>query len=127
MKNNIWPLQNSQINKGIKKYINTSSYLLAIMSSKKFITSFSIDYNENSKILAEHYEPVNTKKPKPLINRELIKNPDYWSQILKEAGLTADSLLTKICSIELISLSENRETPGIDKLSFLNYTKSDKI
>jgi hypothetical protein len=45
------------------------------MSSKKFIKSFSINYNENYKILAENFKPINTKRLKPLVNRKLIKNP----------------------------------------------------
>jgi hypothetical protein len=74
LKKNIWPLQNSQIKERIKEYINISNYLLAIMSSQKFIKSFVINYNEKDKILAENYEPVNTKRPRPLVNRELIKD-----------------------------------------------------
>ena len=126
LKKNIWPLQNPQIKEKIKEYINISNYLLAIMSSQKFIKSFAINYNENDKILAENYEPVNAKRPRPLINRELIKDTNSWAPILEEAGLTVDSLLTKIWSVELISLSEGRETPGIDKLSFLTVPKAVK-
>jgi len=88
------------------------------MSSKKFIKSFSININDNCKILAENYEMINSKRPKPLVDRERIKDPNNWFEILQEAGLTMDSLLTKVWAVELVSRSENCETSGIDNLCF---------
>lgn len=61
------------------------------MSASKFIQTFSLNINDNFKVLAENY-----KNSKYFLNREKIKNVNNWSEILKEAELTMDSLLTKL-------------------------------
>ena len=92
LKNNTWPLENSQIFQKIRDYIQLSNYLLSLMSAKKFIKTFSND----TKILT-----------KPFVNRKAIKKKNNWSQILKEAEFTMNSLLTKSWVVELVFKSNN--------------------
>lgn len=114
LNNSTWPLENFQWVKKIKNYIKTSNYTLSIMSASKFIQTFSLNINDNFKVLAENY-----KNSKYFLNREKIKNVNNWSEILKEAELTMDSLLTKLWSVELISKSNNCKISGIDNFCFL--------
>lgn len=119
LKKNLWPLENPQLYKTVKDYVELSTYLLSIMTSQKFIKTFSTSFLDGSKILAKEYETMNQKRPKPLVNRKAIQNKDNWREILKEAELTLDSLLIKVWTVELISVSNGRETAGIDKLQFM--------
>ena len=124
LKNNVWPLENPQLYKTVKDYVELSSYLLSIMSSQKFIKTFSTTLLDGSKILAEEYETRNYKRPKPLVRRKAIKNKDNWCEILKEAELTLNSLLIKVWAVELISISNCCETPGIDRLRFMTMPRN---
>jgi hypothetical protein len=126
LNNNIWPLHDPVINKGVKTYINISTYLLAVLSSMKFINTFSINYNEDSKILADNYEPLNTKRPLPLINRDSLKDLNNWTKILEEAANSMDSILTKIWAVENIANSEGAITPGFDNKRFLTIPRKVK-
>lgn len=126
LKNNIWPLENSKLDTAVKNYVKLSSYLLSIMSSKKFIKTFSITLSDGSKILADNFETRNSKRPKPLVNREAMKNKNNWYEILKEAELTLDSLLIKIWAVELTSVSNGCETSGVDGFRFMTVPKSIK-
>lgn len=126
LKKNNWPLEKDLLFNEVKKYNELSTYLLSIMSSRKFIKSFSLNMDDDCRILAEDYEAINTKRPKPLVDREKIKNPNHWDEILKEAELTMDSLLTKVWAVELVSVSKGRETPGVDNLCFLTVPRAVK-
>jgi retron-type reverse transcriptase len=126
LKKNLWPLENPQLCETVKDYVEFSTYLLSIMTSNKFIKTFSTTFLDGSKILAEEYETRNYKRPKPLVNRKAIQNKDNWCEILKEAELTLDSLLIKVWAVELISISNGCETPGIDRLQFITVPKNIK-
>nr|AVR57659.1 hypothetical protein [Halamphora calidilacuna] len=126
LKNNIWPLENPQIFEAVKNYIELSTYLLSVISAKKFIKSFATTSIDGKKILADDYEARNSKRPKPLVDRDKIKNKDNWVEILKEAELTLNSLLTKVWAIELISTSTGSRTPGIDGACFMTVPTTKK-
>lgn len=96
LKNQTWPLENPQLAKGIKEYIKISYQLISIITSIKFIRSFSINMNKGSKILADNYRVINSKRLEPLIDRSSMKNSFSWLEILKEVELTLESLLTKV-------------------------------
>lgn len=126
LKKNLWPLENPQLYKTVKDYVELSTYLLSIMTSQKFIKTFSTTLSDGSKVLAQEYETRNHKRPKPLVNRKAIQNKDNWREILKEAELTLDSLLIKVWTVELISISNGCETAGIDKLQFMMVPRNIK-
>ena len=74
LKNDVWPLEDPKLYKKVQSYIEFSSYLLSIMSAKKFIKTFSMTISDNIRILAENYETRNFKRPEPLVDRNKIKN-----------------------------------------------------
>jgi len=120
LKNNVWPLEDPKLHKKVKDYIELSNYLMSIMSATKFIKTFSITISNNIKILAEDYEKRNSKRPKPLVDRTKMKNSESWFEILRETELTMDSLIIKVWAVELVSISNGSETPGIDGLRFMS-------
>lgn len=126
LNNNVWPLEDFQLSKEVKGYIDVSIYLLSIMSSRKFVKSFSISINGNYKILTDNYETINTKRLNPSVDKKKIRDLNNWFEILKEAELTMDSILTKVWSVELVSISEGHETPGIDNRYFLTVPRITK-
>lgn len=116
--NKIWPLDDSVIFKGVKSYIELSNRLISVLTATKFQKSFSLKISKNCNLLADDYQPRNSKHPTPLINRKKLKNEDNWFEILNESQRTMDSLLTKVWAVELVSTSSGCQTPGIDNLSF---------
>ena len=123
LKNNIWPLDNPEIRKGVKNYIEFSNRLLSILTAKKFQNSFLLKLNKSCTLLADEYQPRNFKRPIPLVDRKKLKRKDHWFEILDESQRTLDSLLTKLWAVELVSISNGRETPGIDGISFLTVPR----
>ena len=123
LKSNIWPLDNPEILKAVKKYIELSNQLISILTAKKFQKSFSLKLNQNCNLLADEYQPRNPKRPIPLIDREKLKRKDHWLEILDESQRTMDSLLTKLWAVHLVSISNGRETPGIDGIFFLSVPR----
>lgn len=120
LKNNVWPLKDSTLYKKVKDYIELYNYSMSIMSAQKFIKTFSITIQNNIKILAENYEERNSKRPKPLIDRNKMKKSDNWLEIFKEAEIGMDSLIIKVWAVELVSTSNGSETPGIDGSHFMS-------
>jgi hypothetical protein len=116
--NKIWPLDDPEILKGVKSYIELSNCLISVLTATKFQKSFSLKINDNCNLLAEDYQPRDSRRPTPLINRKKLKNKDHWFQILNESQRTMDSLLTKVWAVELVSTSNKGQTPEIDNLSF---------
>lgn len=123
LKSNIWPLDNPEIFKAVKKYIELSNQLISILTAKKFQKSFSLKLNQSCTLLADEYQPRNSRRPIPLIDREKLKRKDHWLEILDESQRTMDSLLTKLWAVHLVSISNERETPGIDGISFLSVPR----
>ena len=117
--NNTWPLDNPQIFKEIKNYIELSNYLISVLTAKKFIKSFSLKINNKYKILTE-----DSKHPEPFVNRQKLKNRNHWSEIFKKTQLTLDSLFTKLWAVELVSISNERETPRCRRFLFFNSTSN---
>ena len=120
LKNNIWPLKDFILYKKVKDYIELYNYLMSIISAQKFIKTFSITIPNNIKILAENYEERNSKRPKPLVDRNKMKKSDNWLEILKETEIAMDSLIIKVWTVELVSTSNGSETPGIDGCNFMS-------
>jgi retron-type reverse transcriptase len=123
LKNNIWPLDNPEILKAVKSYIELSNRLISILTAKKFQKSFSLKLNKNCTLLADDYQPRDSKRPAPLIDRKKLKKKDHWLEILNKSQRTMDSLLTKLWAVELVSVSNGRETPGIDGISFFTVPR----
>lgn len=123
LKNNTWPLENSQLFKEVENYITISTSLLSILSSKKFIRSFSIKIVTNGEIKAGDYKPINNKRPCPLVDRKWMKETNNWSEILNEAEITLNSLLTKVRAVELVLKLNGRKIPSIDNLCFSAVSK----
>jgi len=123
LNNQIWPLDDPEIFRAVKSYIELSNRLISILTVKKFQKSFLLKLNENCTLLADDYQPRNSKRPTPLIDRKKLKNKDHWLEILNESQRTMDSLLTKLWAVELVSTSNGRETPGIDGLSFFTVPR----
>jgi len=123
LKNNIWPLDNPEILKAVKKYVELSNRLISILTAKKFQKSFSLKLNQSRTLLADEYQPRDYKRPIPLIDREKLKRKDHWLEILDESQRTMDSLLTKLWAVHLVSVSNGRETPGIDGICFLSVPR----
>jgi retron-type reverse transcriptase len=123
LKNNIWPLDDPEIFKAVKSYIELSNRLISILTAKKFQKSFLLKLNKNCTLLADDYQPRDSKRPTPLIDRKKLKNKDHWLEILDESQRTMDSLLTKLWAVELVSISKGRETSGIDSCSFLTVPR----
>lgn len=88
LNNNIWPLDDPQMFKQIKNYINLSNYFISILSAKKFIESFSLQINSKYKLLADDYQSKNSKRYRSFVNRKKLKEISNWSEILEEAQLT---------------------------------------
>ena len=123
LNNQIWPLDDPEIFRAVKSYIELSNRLTSILTAKKFQKSFLLKLNKNCTLLADDYQPRNSKRPTPLIDRKKLKNKDHWLEILNESQRTMDSLLTKLWAVELVSTSNGRETPGIDGFSFLTVPR----
>lgn len=123
LNNQIWPLDDPEIFRAVKRYIELSNRLTSILTAKKFQKSFLLKLNKNCTLLADDYQPRNSKCLTPLIDRKKLKNKDHWLEILNESQRTMDSLLTKLWAVELVSTSNGRETPGIDGFSFLKVPR----
>lgn len=123
LNNKIWPLDDPEILKAVKSYIELSNQLVSILTKKKFQKSFLLKLGKNCTLLADDYQPRNSKRPTPLIDRKKLKNKDHWLEILNESQRTMDSLFTKLWAVELVSTSNGRETPGIDGFSFLTVPR----
>jgi retron-type reverse transcriptase len=89
------------------------------MTSIEFMSSFPTSIDKNSKILAENSKVLNWKCIHPLVGREKIKDFDNWIEILNEAKLIVDSLLTKVWAVGLVSTAEGSLIPGADHECFL--------
>lgn len=123
LNNKIWPLDDPRIYKVVKNYIKLSNKLISILTAKKFQESFPLKI-KNYKFWTENFQPWNYKHPRPFINRKKIKNKDHWFKILNESKLVMDCLLTKIWTVELVSILKNCETSKIDDISFLTVPRT---
>jgi retron-type reverse transcriptase len=140
LKVNNWPMNCKTIKMNVQQYIKLSTLQLALLSSCEFNTKFktevtiknreiitslnkSIDNETITYKLAYKYSDSITPEMKKLDinipNRDELKNPLKWRDILEIAGTVVHSLITRLYAIELISESEGKLTPGLDGKAFV--------
>lgn len=124
LKEDVWPTTDSETSNMLKAYIHVSTYIVAITSAARFIPTTQLKMEGMKVILADKFKPFDPKRPGLLVNREAIKDPASWRDILEEASHNLESLPFKLWSVDEISRSEGRLTPGVDKKAFRTIPRS---
>jgi hypothetical protein len=141
LKNNNWPMENSNIKNNVMDYVDQLTLQLALMSSTEFNsnleTTITIKKNKmyNQIVIGDtetfklNYK-YDTIKPYPdgirinIPDRNVLKYGTRWKNILMVAGEGVSSLLLKVYAVELISKSVDKFTAGLDNKAFVRVNKT---
>lgn len=116
LNNKIWPTENIEFKLELDRFIERENALVAIRVVQTFIPKDALSVKSGILEIIRYVKRSEMQ----------LENKSKWSQLMELAGKQMSSLLYKIKSIENISHSNGRYTPGVDGKCFKTLPRKAK-